>query len=86
MRGYRGEEWTREQMKKCFALPTRLDFWFKIARRPPKVLETFVATSLPVWLAEASAPAPDHKDRLSVLAGAFKRLGAEVYKCTYKKT
>jgi len=85
MRGYRGEEWTREQMKKCFALPTRLDFWFKIARRPPKVLETFVATSLPVWLAEASAPAPDHKDRLSVLAGAFKRLGAEVYKCTYKK-
>lgn len=84
MRGYRAEEWTPSQIEKAFKLPLRKDFYFKILNKQPLLDETIVATSLPVCLWDASLPGPDHKDRLSNLAGAFKRLGAQVPLCSFQ--
>lgn len=84
MRGYRAEEWTRTQLLKVFALPLRADFEFKLVRKGPRFHESMVATSLHVYLVGVCLPSPDHKDKLSVLAGAFKRLGAEVPKCSWR--
>jgi len=85
MRGYRAEEWNEKMIKKCFALPIRSDFYFKLATRSPEFHDTVVSVSLPMYLTDASYPAPDHKDKLSTLAGSFKRLGAEVHSCKFKR-
>lgn len=85
MRGYRAEEWTYPQIEKAFKLPLRSDFVFRLIEKPPPYFETVVATTLPVYLSDASAPGPDHKDKLSSLAGGFKRLGAQVPSCSFNK-
>lgn len=63
-------------MDKGLILGIAPDFEFKIIKRRPSETDTPVAVSLPVCLADAALPGPDHKDQLSVLAGAFKRIGA----------
>jgi hypothetical protein len=80
MVGYRVEEWSFSQIEKAFKLPLREDVRFRLLRKPPAVVNTVVSAALPVYLLDASLPRPDHKDKLSVLAGSFKRLFAEVYK------
>jgi len=86
LRGYRAEEWSEIQLAKCFKLPSRKDFIFKLIECPPRRLETFAGTTLPCYLMDASKPAPDHKDKLTTLAGAFKRLAAEVSSLSFKKS
>lgn len=78
MEGYKAEEWSGEQIRKAFALQLRSDFYFQLIRSSPPPFVTMVATSLPVYCSDASLPGPDHKDKLSCLAGSFKRLGARV--------
>lgn len=85
MRGYRAEEWGEPDIKKCLKLPVRMDFCFQLTQTPPPALETVVAASLPVFCSDASRPGPDHKDKLSSVMGACKRLGAEVSPCPFKK-
>nr|QRQ90170.1 MAG: hypothetical protein [Riboviria sp.] len=86
MRGYRCEEWNMTQIKKAFALPARADFYFRISRMEPRHRETFVSSTLPVFLGSASLPRPDHKDKLNILAGSFKRLAAEVPSISFSKS
>lgn len=85
MRGYRAEEWGEPEIAKCLKLPVRQDFCFNLTLTPPPALETVVAVSLPVFLLDASRPGPDHKDKLSSVMGACKRLGAEVSPCPFRK-
>lgn len=84
MRGYRSEEWNQKQIEKCLALPLRADFRFSLLRTPRRESDTFVASALPVYLIGAACPRPDHKDKLSILAGSFKRLAAEVPLANFK--
>jgi len=44
-----------------------------------------VSASLPIYLSDASLPHPDHKDKLSVLAGGLKRLGARVHPVLFRE-
>jgi hypothetical protein len=81
MKGYRAEDWNVQQVIKNFKLPLRSDFKFRLIRSPPMYFDTVVATSLPVYLTDASCLGPDHKCKLTILAGAFKRLGARVHLC-----
>jgi hypothetical protein len=85
MRGYRVEEWSQKKLDKVFALPIRDDFQFRLVETRLPFLDTMAATTLPVWLDDASLPAPDQKDKLSVLVGALKRLAAKVHFCNFKK-
>lgn len=85
MRGYRAEEWTEQQISKAFKLEVRRDFYFRLVEKPPPYFETMVATTLPVYFSGASAMGPDHKDKLTTVAGGVKRLGAEVPQCTFKQ-
>lgn len=86
MRGYRAEEWSDLLIAKCLKLGLRSDFAFRLSKRPPRRLETFAGTTLPCYLTDASKPAPDHKDKLTTLAGAFKRLAAEVKHLSFDKS
>lgn len=79
------EEWSRKQLEKAFMLPVRQDFYFRLVAKPISFNETFVSATLPVYLTDAALPRPDHRDQLSVLVGAFKRLGAEVYSIPHEK-
>jgi len=83
MVGYRCEEWSPSQIKKAFVLPLRFDFSFQLVCKPNPSFDTVVSTTLPIYLSEASLPRPNHKDSLSVLAGAFKRLAAKVPPCKF---
>jgi len=85
MKGYRVEDWSDIQIEKAFKLDFRSDILFKIVRKPPPLLETMVSTSLPICLMDASLPRPDHKDKLSCLAGGLKRLGARVHPVSFEK-
>jgi len=85
MVGYKAEEWSRSQIESAFKLPLRFDFSFKLVPRVPPRFDTVAATTLPMYLVDASLCCPNHKDTLTVLAGGFKRLGAKVPPCTYKK-
>lgn len=85
MRGYRCEEWTKKDRDKNLCLPLRPDFAFSIVESPPSEFEQMVSSTLPVYLSDASLPRPDHKDRLSILAGSFKRLGVETPKVDFTK-
>jgi hypothetical protein len=83
LRGYRVEEWSRKQLDKCFTLPIRGDFYFKLSHTKAMPYDSIVAVNLPVYLSDASLMGPDHKDQLSGLAGACKRLAAEVNLCSF---
>lgn len=85
MEGYRAEHWTDSERDKNLILPLAPDFKFNVKVRPLPDKYTMVATSLPVCLEGASCPRPDHKDQLSVVAGAFKRLGAQVPQVSGRK-
>ncbi len=81
MVGYKAENLSRQQIKKFLAEPLRQDFCFTCARNPPPALDTVVASSLPCYLSDAAMMGPDHKDKLSIVVGAFKRLGTAVPFC-----
>lgn len=85
MTGYKCEDWTVRQLDKCLAYPLRADFLFRLKERTPKPCDTVVATTLPIYLSDASLPGPDHKDRLTSLAGSFKRLGTQVPAVRYSE-
>lgn len=72
-------------LRKMLSLPLRADFHFNLIQKPPPTFETVIASSLPVCLDDASPPGPDPKDKLSTLAGAFKRLAVEVAPCSFAK-
>jgi len=84
MMGYRSEEWTDEQIKSCFKYPVRGDFYFKLAPSNLSTIDRAVATTLPIYLKDASLVAPCHRDKLTVLTGAIKRLGTRVPTCSFR--
>lgn len=81
--GYKAEEWTPDQLQSALKYPLRADFHFKLCEKKPRPFDSVVATTLPVYLSDASLCVPDHNDKLTVLAGSFKRLGTQVPKVSY---